>query len=489
MSAEPEFSNELRPIGQVTTAVHDGRTSGPRASLWLTVVDGSKPRVVALEEDRALHIGRAPDGDIVLSGSFVSRRHATLSVSAGCVTVKDEGSTNGTRVGRTRVPRLGVMPVPMGTPIFIGAASLVIHKLPATPSSCGLMEAAKTWLASEHLTSVRSAADAVIAPRIVMDATMRDLYHMVDRVGAGMISVLLTGETGVGKEIVANAIHERSPRCKHPMVRINCAALSESLLESELFGHAAGAFTSARGAKEGLLETANHSTVFLDEVGEMPLSIQAKLLRVIESREVTRLGETRPRRLDVRFVSATNRDLGARAREGGFREDLYFRLNGVQLHIPPLRERRTEIASLACQFAREAARSLGRPGADVHFTSEALKFMEDQNWPGNIRELRNCVDRAILLADGPLIDVGHLTRNNPVWNRAPIASVATNPRDAVSLLRDGQDEKARIEAALQACSGNQTRAAEALGIPRRTLVRRLVELGIQRPRANRQLSR
>jgi DNA-binding NtrC family response regulator len=455
-----------------------------KASLWLTVVDGSKPYVVALAEDRELHVGRAPDGDVVLSGSSVSRWHATLSVSAGQVMVKDNGSTNGTRVGRTPVPPMGVMPVPMGTPIFMGTASLVIHQLPATPSSGELKPAAQMWLASEHLTSVRAAADVASAPRIVMDEAMRDLYQMVDRVAAGTISVLLTGETGVGKEVVANAIHQRSPRGKHPMVRINCAALSESLLESELFGHAAGAFTSARAAKEGLLETANHGTVFLDEVGEMPFSIQAKLLRVIESREVTRVGETKPRRLNVRFLSATNRDLQARAREGAFREDLYFRLNGVQLHIPPLRERRGEIASLACQFAREAARTLGRPESEFQFTPQALEFLKSRDWPGNIRELRNCVDRAILLADGPLIGVEHLTRNNPVRDSAPTATTATDSPNTVPLLRDedAQDEKARIEAALRTCAGNQTRAAQALGMPRRTLVRRLAALGIHRPR-------
>jgi transcriptional regulator with PAS, ATPase and Fis domain len=256
-------------------------------------------------------------------------------------------------------------------------------------------------------------------------------------------------------------------------LRLNCAALTETLLESELFGHEHGAFTGATSAKPGLLEAANHGTVFLDEVGELPLSIQAKLLRVIESREVTRVGGLKVRSLDVRFVSATNRNLEQEIRAGRFREDLYFRLNGISISVPPLRDRPSEIEPLIDLLIGNATRDMGlscRPA----MSRAAVELMKRHAWPGNIRELRNVVLRAVLLSAGGPIEPEHL----PIERHAPFASEpAPSPRGP-----QADDERQRILQALEMFVGNQTRAAAYLGIPRRTFVAKLAAYGIPRPR-------
>ena len=243
-------------------------------------------------------------------------------------------------------------------------------------------------------------------PVIVQDRVMVRLHRLIERVAMGNINVLLLGETGVGKEIMAEAVHRNSPRSSKAFVKMNCAAMTESLFESELFGHQKGAFTGAVGAKKGLLETANGGTFFLDEVGEMPLSIQAKVLTVIEDRKVLPVGGLEHRDLDVRFVAATNRDLEEEVTRGNFRQDLYYRLNGVALVIPPLRERVSEIEGLAKVFITHAVRQLGVTNPPT-LSDDALAVLESYTWPGNIRELRNVLERAVLLCTGDLIEPEH----------------------------------------------------------------------------------
>jgi DNA-binding NtrC family response regulator len=242
-------------------------------------------------------------------------------------------------------------------------------------------------------------------------------------------------------------------------VCINCAALSEPLLESELFGHERGAFTGATGAKPGLLETAPGGTVFLDEVGELPAALQAKLLRVIETRELTRVGSVRPRQIDVRFIAATNRDLEAEVARGTFRRDLFFRLNGMTLSLPPLRARPREIPVLCRLFLKELSGAAGRK-TPPRLTAEALAQLCAHGWPGNVRELRNAIERALLLAPGDEIGIEHLPGAAP----APVG------------------ERERILAVLAACAGNQSRAARELGISRKVLLARLDAYGVKRPR-------
>jgi len=332
--------------------------------------------------------------------------------------------------------------------------------------------------------------DAVRSSSVVVaEQAMQDLYELAGRIANGTITVLILGETGVGKEVLAERVHRKSPRASKPYLRLNCAALSETLLESELFGYERGAFTGAVATKQGLLETADGGTVFLDEIGELPLSIQVKLLRVLEERIVMRVGGLKPRPLDVRFIAATNRDLELEIERGAFRQDLYFRINGATLVIPPLRERLGELPALARAFLEHAARQLGLQTTPV-LTRDVEEALLGYSWPGNIRELRNAIERAVLLSgDGPILPVHlPLEKMRTVARAITQSSASRDPIAAVpEVLRRGprispDEERAKIEAALDSCGGNQTRAAKLLGIGRRTLINRVKEFGLARPR-------
>jgi DNA-binding NtrC family response regulator len=319
---------------------------------------------------------------------------------------------------------------------------------------------------------------------------MHQLRRLVDRIADGQISVLIMGETGVGKERLAETIHRRSKRAERPFLRLNCAAISETLLESELFGHERGAFTGAMAAKPGLLETADGGTVFLDEVGELPMALQVKLLRVLEERQVLRIGALKPRPVDMRFVAATNRDLEAEVARGAFRQDLFFRLNGVMVVVPPLRERVGEIAALAVVFAEHAARERGGPVPEL--ARETLAVLEGHSWPGNVRELRNVIERAVLLCGGETIRPEHLPLERMTAAASP-AAAAPAPRVRPPGAGDVGEEdelrsrllaagRQRILDALDRCAGNQTRAARLLGMSRNTLMKKMDDHGIPRPR-------
>src|SRR5262249_44751342 len=276
---------------------------------------------------------------------------------------------------------------------------------------------------------------------------------LLERVAPGDISVLIQGETGVGKEVFVERLHARSRRADKPLLRLNCGGFTESLLHSEPFGHEKGSFTGADRAKPGLLENADGGSVFLDEIGELPLGLQARLLRVLQDRKVQRVGALEPRAIDVRFLSATNRDLLGEIAAGRFRQDLYYRLAGVTIEIPPLRERVAEIAGLAREFLAGAA---ARP---LHLTTQAIAQLERDTWPGNIRELKNVIERAALLAPGDAVDIEHLSLAGP---GAPATGSLHADVDAL--------ERKRVLEALEACGGNQTRAAQRLGISRGTLL-------------------
>jgi two-component system, NtrC family, response regulator AtoC len=314
---------------------------------------------------------------------------------------------------------------------------------------------------------------------VVRDPKMVELSRMLERVARTEVTVLLLGETGVGKEVMAERIHELSPRARGKLVRLNCAALPEPLLESELFGHERGAFTGATATKPGLLEGAEGGTVFLDEIGEMPLGTQAKLLRVIEERKVRRLGARQPRDIDVRLVAATNRDLSREVSEGRFREDLFFRLNVFPIVIPPLRERVAEIEPLAEMFLSALSTRMRRPVPSL--SPGATKALLAHDYPGNIRELRNALERALVLCTGDVITEDSLTmarsRRSERAATEPPASAALDLKAEMMEL-----ERQRIVEALDECAGNQTRAAKLLGISRRMLVKRLGAYGLPRPR-------
>ena len=318
-----------------------------------------------------------------------------------------------------------------------------------------------------------SRAAPVDAANIVIAAPqMQALLRLVEQVADSRIGVLLLGETGVGKEVFARAIHQASSRASGPFVEINCAALTETLLESELFGHEKGAFTSATTTKQGLIETAVGGTMLLDEIGEMPTSTQVKLLRVIEDLQLRRVGGLKPRPIDVRFIAATNVDLEAQIKLGKFRSDLFYRLNGVTFEIPPLRDRIEEIEPLALTFIRRACVA-GRPVPEL--APDAVAQLKRYPWPGNVRELKHVIERAVLVCGAGPIRPEHVAVDRRPSELSVATPLAASTRSATTFPKGSEDEQRWILEALHAANGNQTVAARNLKISRRTLVSRLAE--------------
>ena len=305
---------------------------------------------------------------------------------------------------------------------------------------------------------------------IAEDPAMQRVFALVDRVAGREIAVLVTGETGTGKEVVAREIHRRGRGQDRHFVAVNCAAMPETLVDSELFGHEKGSFTGAVGRKIGLFEAANGGTIFLDEIGELGPATQARLLRVLERHEVLRVGATQPIAVDVRVIAATNRDLEREVRRGAFREDLLFRLNAFTILVPPLRDRPGDLLPLCDRFLTEIGRTLGRP--KPVFTAAARAALTRWPWPGNVRELKNVLERAVLLSEDEEVDVGALPDR---------FHEAKNPAAAASVLRDRVDavERDALVRALERHGGNQTRAAEALGISRRALIYKMEKFGLK----------
>jgi DNA-binding NtrC family response regulator len=331
---------------------------------------------------------------------------------------------------------------------------------------------------------------------VVRSEVTRKLYKLAGRAAVGegsdgLIGVLVLGESGVGKDVLAHWIHAKSPRAERPFVSVNCGAFTETLLNSELFGHERGAFTDAKTAKAGILESAAGGTVFLDEIGDMPLHLQVRLLHAIQNRKITRVGDAaRARPIDVRFIAATNRDLSAMVASGLFREDLYYRLNQITLTIPPLRERRDEIEPLVRRFlARAASGARAARRRAPRLSAEALDVLRSYWWPGNVRELRNMIDRALVLCEGSEIRAEHLDLEKIRTTRMTPAAPPTEPASPelgvapAGLAPAELDERSRIIAALAACSYNQKLAAARLEISRGTLFSRMKRYGIPGPRA------
>jgi transcriptional regulator with PAS, ATPase and Fis domain len=454
------------------------------AAGWVVVVmHRGRSWSVPLLPGGSVRVGRSPDCEVQIDESRVSRLHAVLEASAGdggALQVCDRGSQNGTAIvavdtgdssgtGRANERRLEPnQPEPLtpGTMMHIGSAVLVV-----TEAGQG--------------AAVASAAPP--AGLVVRDPSMARLHELVARVAVSELGVLLLGESGVGKEVLARRIHELSPRTAGPFVAVNCGALAEQLLESELFGHEKGAFTGAARAKQGLFEAASGGTLFLDEVGELSPAFQVKLLRVLEERVVMPVGGTEVRPVDARIVSATNADLEVAVAAGEFRQDLFYRLNGIALEIPPLRDRRSEIEPLARHFLERAAERELRPAPELG--SGTVAVLARYSWPGNIRELRNVIERALVLCTAGELLPEHLglrAATPPPLPGPPRGVPEPDPSglDLPEVLRGQADEAERqqILDALEACAGNQTRAAERLGITRRMLVRRLEKYNLPRPR-------
>ncbi len=448
-------------------------STGDQKTELVSVVSSSGRRLVAnadgslmmfdLPQSGTVVIGRSSEADIVLDHPSISRKHAALECS-DAIRVEDLGSANGTVVGGRRLAQGERAALVPGIVLELGSVLLTVRE----PSEDQV---------------ARETANMVVA-----SAAMKEVLETV-RVAAGSrLSVLLLGETGVGKEVLARRVHELSSRASGPLVRVNCAAFVESLLEAELFGYERGAFTGATQVKPGLLEAASGGTLFLDEVGELALSTQAKLLRVLESGEVTRVGALKPRAVDVRFVAATHRDLRQLVAEGRFREDLFFRLDGVSIRIPPLRERVEEIVPLAESFVAAFAAAEGRPAPVL--SPDAKKRLEAHGWSGNVRELRNVMQRTVLFSKGGEISVADLRLDpmgtppaaRPAASQASASGTANVPPPARELSPERAERRQKVLDALEKTVWNQTRAAELLGISRRTLQTWMIDLDIPRPR-------
>ena len=324
-------------------------------------------------------------------------------------------------------------------------------------------------------TEANWAVRAEVGGMIGRSPAMQELFSKIRRFAPHVRTALVTGETGTGKELVARALHDLGPRRTRPFVACNCSAVAETLFESEFFGHTRGAFTGATEAKAGLFESADGGTLFLDEVGELPLQMQAKLLRVLEYGEVQRVGAVAPRKVDVRVIAATNRNLSDEVRLGRFREDLYYRLNLVELHLPSLRDRREDIAYLTAAFVKEFAKRFQKPLTGISAGAERL--LHNAPWPGNVRELRNALERACMLCDAPLLGERDMLEALSPNTRLPGESVQSTREQKVPPLRPIVDRH-QVERALQECGGNRAAAARRLGLSRRAFYRRLEEFGV-----------
>jgi two-component system response regulator GlrR len=405
----------------------------------------AKPPLLALKEG-VCTVGSSPSCDLVLAEPTVSRKHVTLEICPQGVIVTDLGSRNGTFYLGHRVDK---MTLTLGSSIQVGAATLTFAA--DTDALAGMV------LAEESFRGMWGVSFA-----------MRRVFAMLARLEGSLMPVLVLGESGVGKELIARAIHEGSRAKDTPLVAVNCAAIPRELIASELFGHKRGAFTGATDARQGAFEAADGGTLFLDEIGELPLAMQPVLLRALETGEIRPVGEERPRHVNVRLVSATNRDLAAEVTAGRFREDLYFRLAVVKIEVPPLRERQEDIEVLARAFARRA-------GA-VDLAPEVIAALQGHSWPGNVRELQNAVLTYLAL--------GELPETTP--NRSLLDSALA---DLVDLKRPYADQKEEIaerftkvylQALLLETGFNQSAAARVAGLDRTHLGRMLARHGLSR---------
>jgi transcriptional regulator with PAS, ATPase and Fis domain len=450
-----EGGRAARRVAEVPSTIPISPRTDPSVRR-IVVIAGDRVSTHPLPESGQFTIGRAEDARLRIDDPSVSREHATLHFEKGKpIQVGDNGSSNGTRVrGKQLAPGQKVQ-IAAGEAFELGSVLCMVQ----APFD------------SLSADADRPSSNGSI---VIGDQTMAGIYQLAERVAKSTINVLLLGETGVGKDVLARRIHKTSQRSDKPYLPLNCGALSEQLLESELFGHERGSFTGAVETKQGLLEAASGGTVFLDEVGELPMAVQVKLLRVLEERQVRRVGGIKSRPFDIRFIAATNRDLTRAIDEGGFRADLFYRLNGISLLIPPLRQRRGEIEELAEKFVADAASR--SEAAAPRISAEALGWLKAHDWPGNIRELQNTMERAVLLCQGPEITMDDLA----TATASPTPGGAS--AGAAPVAADENPERQRIIDALEKCAGNQTRAAKLLGISRNTLLARLDAYNIPRPR-------
>jgi DNA-binding NtrC family response regulator len=453
--ADPLSNDETIDLQQVVA------TAKSAPSLVVYAPDGA--RVLTLPDGSVFVVGRTSEADVVISERSLSRTHARIRADHGVVIVEDLQSKNGTKINGEMIKHAPLRP---GDELMMGSVAAILLQ----------PESASRWV--EHAATPPSGPVIESPPMIV-------LYETVARFAGSNIPVLIQGETGVGKEVVARALHEKSERREHPMACINCGAIPALLVEDTLFGHERGAFTGALAQQKGVFESAHGGTVFLDEIGELPLAAQAALLRVLETKRITRVGSPKEIEVDVRIVAATNKNLEEMCEDGGFRWDLLYRLNAVTLKIPPLRQRTEEIPALAEHFLER----VDSPRRALSIDAAAMRYLASYAWPGNVRELANVIQRAAVMAAGRAIGPDDLPERVRSMAKDPDTDDLSRAKAAAPDEDDGEStdfktqmQRAEIQIllnALERTSWNQTEAAHRLQMPLRTLVHKIKKLGIQ----------
>jgi DNA-binding NtrC family response regulator len=453
-----------------------GRATGVRVRRCrLEVVDGPDKGLIRDIEAPVIRMGARRGNDIQLSDTKVSGLHCDIRLDDRGYRLCDLDSTNGTWVGGYRVNDVYVKP---GTKIHVGKSTIRFEPLGES-------------------VAVELSTDDKFGGMVGESVKMRELFARLEKLAKSDATVLITGETGVGKELVAESLHEYSQRSDGPFVVLDCGSIPQNLIESELFGHERGAFTGATSSYAGVFERSHRGTVFLDEIGELPLGMQPKLLRVLERHEVRRIGSTKTVSVDLRVVAATNRDLGVEVNRGRFREDLYYRLAVARVHVPPLRDRREDIPPLIEHIMAHT------PGGEhAALAPETVELMMKHDWPGNVRELRNVIERAVLLSEAPANEAAFRrsyvspsdSSDEPKTDRSGEAVPTTGRENVLVMDIDtetpfkvakqqliGEFERRYISELLEKHDGNISAAARAAGIDRMSIHKMLNRLGLANP--------
>ncbi len=434
-------------------------TDGPDKGLSVTV---DRPRVTG---------GRSAVNDLVITDKAVSGAHFEILSREDGYLLKDLESTNGTFVGGVRIREVYLKP---GTKFQVGHT--VIRFQP-----------------TDEMVEIALSSKDRFGKALGRSVPMREVFAVLERVAPSDLTVLISGETGTGKDVIAQGIHEKSDRRKGPFVVLDCSAIPRNLIESTLFGHEKGAFTGAVDRRQGFFEQADGGTIFLDEIGELDLGLQPKLLRVLENKEIKRVGGHKTIGVDVRVIAATNRDLRKMVSDGTFREDLYFRLSLMHVALPPLRNRVDDVPLLARHFLEMVEK---RRGVSMSFAPETLALLKQHDWPGNVRELRNVVERAASLADGPVIQPEDILWGHPITGEGRSAGSAAMPMGELDpktmastmLFKDAKQkvvdlfEKEYLTALMAIHTGNITRASEQAGLTRYHLRELLKKHGLHGPK-------
>lgn len=424
----------------------------------LMVIEASGDTREFIVDRGTITIGGSDKCDLFIQDETVSRNHAEITKTKEGYLLRDLASTNGTFVGGLKVKEAFLAP---GAIIRIGKTRI-------------------KFVPQDEQVEIYPSKKTHFGQMIGKSLEMRKIFGVLEKVAPTNVTVIITGETGTGKELIARALHEHSKRSRAPFIIFDCGAVAENLIESELFGHEKGSFTGATTTRQGAFELADNGTIFLDEIGELSLELQPKLLRALETGEVKRVGADRAKRVNVRVVAATNRNLKEEVKKGHFREDLFFRLSVVEVYLPPLRKRQEDIPLLIDLFF-EAAK---KENADKHvdgFTDEALKLMYEYQWPGNIRELKNAVDRAYSFCDGHLIEMKHLP---DYLQERSIVTQAHPAMDPDLPFKEAKEkwiesfEKDYLVDCLRKNNGNISKAAKQAGIDRKSVQRLLKKYGL-----------